>query len=66
MKRKNVSRNRSRKLKEDIETVINMLKSKNKEIKKRLTKSTNNLKAFKSNVRINNKLFVRYLNNFEY
>lgn len=46
MKRKNVSRNRSRKLKEEIETVINMLKSKNKEIKKRLTKSTNNLKGF--------------------
>lgn len=34
MKRKNVSRKRSRKLKEEIETVINMLKSKNKEIKK--------------------------------
>lgn len=46
MKRKNVSRKRSRKLKEEIETVINMLKSKNKEIKKRLTKSTNNLKGF--------------------
>lgn len=34
MKRKNVLRNRSRKFKEDIEIVINMLKSRNKEIKK--------------------------------
>lgn len=34
MKRKNVLRNRSRKFKEEIEIVINMLKSKNKEIKK--------------------------------
>lgn len=46
MKRKNVLRNRSRKFKEDIEIVINMLKSKNKEIKKWLMKSINNLKGF--------------------
>lgn len=46
MKRKNVLRNRSRKFKEEIEIVINMLKSKNKEIKKWLMKSINNLKGF--------------------
>lgn len=46
MKRKNVLRNRSRKFKEDIEIVINMLKSRNKEIKKWLMKSINNLKGF--------------------
>lgn len=46
MKRKNVLRKRSRKFKEEIEIVINMLKSKNKEIKKWLMKSINNLKGF--------------------
>lgn len=35
MKRENVLRNRSRKFKEEIEIIINILKSKNKEIKKK-------------------------------
>lgn len=44
--KKKCFKNRSRKFKEDIEIVINMLKSKNKEIKKWLMKSINNLKGF--------------------